>query len=255
MTEQRGEMRLNRAYPDVFSTEDSARMAQLLGPAIPVRGRERLIRAGEVLDHSMFLCSGFLGRYSSDRLGRRQFVSLQIPGDYVDLPAYLLKSLDHDIDSLGPSVVRPTAHAELDRIGDTDPELYRKLWRISMIDAAIQRYWVFRIGRLPGKARLANFFCEMFLRLFARGLADPQGFVLPTSQADLAEICGMTSVHVNRLLAELRLDGICTIGGGRLEILDLQRMFRVGQHSRGYLYLPRSVEEQLVPLLGPARDG
>lgn len=244
------DMTLDRAYPELFTAEEARLMENLMEAANENRPRARVIRAGVVLNYSLYLCEGFMGRFSCDRLGRRQFVALQIPGDYVDLPAYLLKVLDYDVDSLGASTSRLTRHDQLEKVGEELPELYRKLWRISMIDSAIHRYWIFRVGRLAGKARLANFFCEMFLRLFARGLAQPTGFILPTSQADLAEICGVTPVHVNRLLAELRLDGICTFANGRLEILDLPRLFRVGEHSRGYLFLSDEVEEAVRPLIG-----
>ncbi|WP_162784701.1 Crp/Fnr family transcriptional regulator [Paracoccus suum] len=244
------DMTLDRAYPDLFNVEEARLMRELMEPPESNRPRTRVIRAGVELDVSLYLCDGFMGRFSCDRLGRRQFVALQVPGDYVDLPAYLLKKLDYDVDSLGLSISRLTRHDRLQMVGHEFPDLYRKLWRITMIDSAIHRYWIFRVGRLAGKARLANFFCEMFLRLFARGLAQPEGFALPTSQADLAEICGVTPVHVNRLLAELRLDGICTFTNARLDILDLPRLFRVGEHSRGYLFLSDEVEETVRPLIG-----
>lgn len=246
------EMRVDRSYPDLLSAREAALMSGLMGAPQHGRPRETIIRAGVPLRESLYLCSGFMGRFSCDRLGRRQIVALQVPGDYLDLSAYVLKTLDHEIDSFGPVTFRMTPHTALDRLKLDEPDLYYKLWRISMIDSSIHRYWIFRVGRLAGKVRLANFFCEMFVRLFARGLATPSGYALPTSQADLAEICGVTPVHVNRLLAELRLDGVCTFSGGRLEIADLIRLFRVGEHSRGYLFLPDSVEAKLAPLIGPA---
>lgn len=243
-------MMLDQAYPGLFSTDESRRLASMMGAEATARPRERVVRGGIPLTTSLYICSGFMGRFCCDRLGRRQFVALQIPGDYVDLSAYLLKSLDHDIDALGPSAYRLTPHEHLDQLKYRDPDIYHKLWRISMMDSAIHRYWIFRVGRLQGKARLANLFSEMFVRLFSRGLAAPEGYVLPTSQADLAEICGVTPVHVNRLLAELRLDGICTFANGRLVIHDLPKLFRVGEHSRGYLCLDPETEERIAALIG-----
>lgn len=243
-------MMLDRAYPDLFSPDEAAYMAARMAAPDSNPARSRLVRAGEPLQSSAYLSKGFLGRFSCDRQGRRQFVALQVPGDYVDLPAYLLKVLDHDIDSLGPSETRTTPHSSLNQVEIEHPQLYKKLWKLTMIDASIHRYWIFRIGRLSGRVRLANLFCEMFLRLFARGLATPQGYALPVSQGDLAEICGMTPVHINRLLAELRLEGICNFAGGRLQIHDLPGMFREGQHSRSYLYLPERVEMQVRAMIG-----
>lgn len=240
---------LDIAYPDLFDDEEAALLSRAQLPPQRFRPRKRIVRAGDLLNQSAYLVDGFLCRYASDRLGRRQIVGLQIPGDYTDLPAYALGQLEHDIDSLGPAVIRMTPHAELDRIEHQRPMLSRKLWRISLIDAAIHRYWIFRLGRLSGHTRLANFFCEMFLRLYARGMAEPGGYPLPLTQADLAEIVGLSSVHVNRLLGGLRNDGICTLQDGRVEIYDLGKMFRVGEFTRDYLYLPESVERRVAALL------
>ena len=241
---------INRAYPELFTLAEVERLTELLQPPEEHRRRTRIIRAHETLHSSLYLVRGMMGRYEIDRFGRRQFTALQLPGDYADLPAFPLKSMDHDIDAMGDVTVQHTPHSGLVDILEEWPDLTRKLWRISLIDASIHRYWIFRVGRLNGKARVANFFAEMFLRLFARGLATVDGFDLPLSQTDLAEICGMTPVHLNRLLSELRLDGVCIFTAGKLQILDLQKLFRVGEHTRAYLYLPDSVEAEVSKLLG-----
>ena len=164
--------------------------------------------------------------------------------------AYLLKYLDHDIDALSPCEMRPTSHGQLDQIGLDRPDLYHKLWRISLIDASIDRYWIFRLGRLAGKARVANFLTEMFVRLYARGLCGTTHYELPLSQTDLAEINGMTSVHVNRLLGELRLDGLCTLSDGIVQLGNLAGLTRVGHYSPEYLYLAPEISAEVRGLLG-----
>ena len=243
-------MLLNHAYPDIFSEPEAQLLASLLGPPITARSRSRVIRANVVLNQSLYLTRGMLGRYSLDRQGRRQFVGIQIVGDYFDIAAYLLKYLDHDIDALSPCEMRPTSHGQLDQIGLDRPDLYHKLWRISLIDASIDRYWIFRLGRLAGKARVANFLTEMFVRLYARGLCGTTHYELPLSQTDLAEINGMTSVHVNRLLGELRLDGLCTLSDGIVQLGNLAALTRVGHYSPEYLYLAPEISAEVRGLLG-----
>lgn len=126
------------------------------------------------------------------------------------------------------------------------PDAFEKLWRISLIDASIHRYWVFRLGRQPGRARVANFFCEMLVRLYARGLCKIGRFKLPLTQTDLGEVCGMTAVHANRMLCELRDEGICTFVAGEVRVMKLAQMFRVAHFSADYLYLPIKVEQELA---------
>ncbi|SDL34220.1 Crp/Fnr family transcriptional regulator [Paracoccus chinensis] len=243
-------MLLNRAYPDIFSEPEAQLLANMLGPPSVARSRTRIIRADVILDQSLYLTRGMLGRYSMDRQGRRQFVGIQIAGDYFDLAAYLLTYLDHDIDALSACEIRPTSHGQLGHLALERPDLYNKLWKISLIDASIDRYWIFRLGRLAGKARVANFLTEMFVRLYARGLCSTTHYELPLSQNDLAEINGMTSVHINRLLGELRLDGLCTLSDGIVRLGNLVGLARVGHYSPEYLYLAPGISAEVRGLLG-----
>ncbi|HRO14370.1 MAG TPA: Crp/Fnr family transcriptional regulator [Paracoccus sp. (in: a-proteobacteria)] len=249
------ELTLDRAWPDVFTPAEGRALSAVQGPPQIWRARQRLIRADIPLSDSLYLTEGFLGRYRADRLGRRQFLGLQIPGDYVDLPAYALGHLDHDIDAISDAVVRHTPHDRIRALRSQAPDTFQKLWRISLIDASIHRYWIFRVGRLAGRARIANFLCEMLLRLYSRGLCPIDGFELPLTQIDLAEICGMTSVHANRMVAELRAEGICTFAQGEVRVTQLARMFRAAQFSTDYLYLPAEVERELAARLGDAAPG
>ena len=239
------ELTLDRAYPGLFTPDEGLLLSALQDPPELWKARQRLVRATVPLSASMYLTQGFLGRYCLDKTGRRQFLSLQIPGDYVDLPAYVLGHLDHDIDAMSDVVVRPTAHENIRALRAQEPDTFEKLWRIALIDASIHRYAAFRLGRLAGRARVANFFCEMLVRLYARGLCRIDRFKLPLSQGDLGEVCGMTAVHANRLLYELREEGICTFTAGEVQVPDLAQMFRVANFTTHHLYLPPKVEQDL----------
>lgn len=237
---------LDRAYPNIFTPAEGLMLSALQDPPETWGARQRLVRANVPLSDSVYLTKGFLGRYCLDRQGLRQFVGLQIPGDYVDLPAYMLGHLDHDIDAINDVVGRRTPHENFRILRAQEPDIFEKLWRISLIDASIQRYGSFRLGRLPGRARVANFFCEMLVRLYARGLCKIDRFKLPLSQADLGEVCGMTAVHANRMVGELRDEGICTFAAGEVRVSNLKQMFRFAHFSTDYLYLPAEVEQELA---------
>lgn len=238
-------MDLHLAYPDIFSRADAATLTMLMGPRQELRPRQRIARANVPMCQSIYLEQGFAARYRLDRTGRRQFLSLHVPGDFIDLPSLVLGSIDHDIDSVGTVVLRGIAHGDLGRLMAEHPPLMRNLWRISLMDAAVHRYWIFRIGRLPGRARVANFFCEMLIRQYARGLCSTQRFELPLTQTDLGEACGITPVHANRMLGELRADGICDFADGEVEVHDLPALIRTGHFSWDYLYLPSEIDGAL----------
>ncbi|PJN94024.1 Crp/Fnr family transcriptional regulator, partial [Amaricoccus sp. HAR-UPW-R2A-40] len=169
--------------------------------------------------------------------GDRQLLSIQIPGDFVDLHGYPLKALDHDVATMTDAQVAIVPHAEIDRIIAAHPSLARKLWFATLLDAALHREWIFKLGRLPAQGRVAHFLCETELRLRAVDLSNGVSFELPLTQSDIAEICGLTSIHVNRVLRDLRERGLCTLRGGIVEIQDRASLVRVGEFDPGYLYL------------------
>ncbi len=84
---------------------------------------------------------------------------------------------------------------------------------------------------------MAHFLCETNARLVSAGLSDRRRFALGLTQADLAEICGLTNVHVNRVMRHLREEGLCVFRSSLVEILDLQRLGARGQFNPAYLYI------------------
>ena len=199
--------------------------------------RQTVIRRETPLEASLLLVEGFMCRYVDDRKGARQLVSIQVPGDFVDLHGYPLKALDHDVATLTPVQVAVFRHPDLDRLVAERPELTRKLWFSTLLDAATHREWIFKLGRLPSHGRVAHFLCETDLRLRAVGLSDGGRFHLPLTQLDVGEICGLTSIHVNRVMRDLRERRLCTFRGAIAEIHDLPELARIGEFDPGYLYL------------------
>lgn len=199
--------------------------------------RTTIARAGEPLSNSTLLLEGFMCRYVDDRQGLRQLVAVQVPGDFVDMHAYPLKVLDHDVATLTAVTVAILPHDALDHINATMPELTRKLWFSTLLDAAMHRAWVFRLGRLDAVGRVAHFLSETHLRLKAVNLSDGARFALGITQSDLSEICGITNVHTNRVLRQLREEGLCVFRSSLVDILNVEGLQRRGQFDPDYLYI------------------
>jgi CRP-like cAMP-binding protein len=149
-----------------------------------------------------------------------------------------LKKLDHDVVTLTAVKVAFVRHADLDAITRDHPALTRKLWYATLLDAAMHREWLFRLGRLDAIERISHFLSETNARLKAIGLSDGRRFRLPITQTDLAEICGLTTVHVNRVLRQLRDDGLCVFRSSTVDISDPDLLAQRGQFDAGYLHLP-----------------
>jgi len=199
--------------------------------------RKIVARAGEPLTNSTLLLEGIMSRYLDDRNGLRQLVAIHFPGDFLDLHAFPLKVLDHDVATLTTATVATVPHAEIEAIAEEMPQLIRKLWFATLLDAAIHRAWLFRLGRLDATGRVAHFLCETNARLFSAGLSDGRRFALALTQADLAEICGLTTVHVNRVMRQLREEQLCLFRSSLVEILDPAGLAARAQFNPAYLYI------------------
>lgn len=217
--------------------EERAYLERAISEVKSVEQRTTLVRTGERLSNSTLLLEGFLCRYIDDRRGLRQLVAIHIPGDFVDLHGYPLGTLDHDVAALTAASVAMVPHAALDRIAVEKPSLTKKLWFATLLDAAMHRAWVFRLGRLDAVGRVAHFLSETNVRLSTVGLSDGRRFALDITQNDLSEVCGLTSVHINRVMRQLREEGLCVFRSSLVEILDPSRLAERGQFDPDYLYI------------------
>jgi CRP-like cAMP-binding protein len=151
----------------------------------------------------------------------------------------MLKRLDHNIMALTACRIAIVPHERLTRLTEEHPHLTRMYWFSTTLDAAIHREWELSLGRRSALSRTAQFFCEMHVRLGLVGLADRSGYPLGITQIDLAECLGMTSVHINRTLKELREQGVVEFRRGRVAIGDLDGLRRVAEFDPAFLYLER----------------
>lgn len=205
-----------------------------------VPAREVLVRRGEPVDESLLVTEGLVGRYVPiERTDRAQMVALQIPGDFVDLHGFPLGVLDHDIRTVSAVTLAVFPHAGLHDLVKADPDLGIDLWALTLIDAATHRHWALRMGSMRAIMRVANFMCEMNYRLTLCGRALPHGFDLPVTQIDLANACGMTPVHLSRVLRDLREEGCCTFQDGQVQICNASRLNELGAFNSGFLNLNR----------------
>jgi CRP-like cAMP-binding protein len=193
--------------------------------------------AGQPLKHSTLLIDGIVARHKDLAAGQRQITELHVAGDFVDLHGYLLKRLEHHVSALTPARIALFPHAALTRITEREPHLARLLWLSTLMDAAVQRERILSIGRRSALSRIAHLICELFVRLDVVGLIEDRSFRLPITQLDLADATGLTSVHVNRMLRQLRSEGLMTFRNSVVEIHDLEGLERVAEFDRSYLFL------------------
>lgn len=230
------ELFLKNRGREALDADDLRYLEEGVGTVRAYPSRHCLVREGQPVHASTLLLEGFMCRYLDDREGYRQLVSVHVPGDFVDLHGFPMKRLDHDIATIGPVKVAEYSPDAIERIVEERPRLTRLLWFSTLLDAAMHREWIFRLGRLGADGRIAHFFSELNCRMEMVGLAKDGRFTLPLTQADLAEACGLTGVHVNRVLRSLREKGLLNYQRGAVEIIDRQRLAALAEFDPNYLY-------------------
>jgi CRP-like cAMP-binding protein len=161
--------------------------------------------------------------YSHKPVGsRRQITSFFVPGDVVDLSTLYLPKPDHAIATLGPAVLAFVPHAALKGVLDKSSTLAQAFWRETLMQTAIFQEWVVNLGRRDASARLAHIVCELIVRLQSVSLARDYWFSVPWTQMDVADACGISNVHANRVIQELWQLELVEWSSRRLKILGLE---------------------------------
>ncbi|MFL6734827.1 MAG: Crp/Fnr family transcriptional regulator [Sphingomicrobium sp.] len=224
---------------DDISAEEEQAIRGAVSHTRKVPADQVIIRAGQELTESTFLIDGWAARARDLQNGQRQITELHIAGDFIDIHSFTLKRLDHDVLSLAPCTLATVPHDSLRVITEQFPHLTRVYWFGTNLDAAIHREWEVSLGRRSTLAAMAMLFCELSVRLGIIGRVRNGTFDLPLTQERLAECLGITAVHANRTLQELRARQLITLRNRQLTILDQGGLEKAAEFDPSYLYLER----------------
>ena len=198
--------------------------------------RRDIIREGDAPRSVLIVLEGWACRYKTLPDGRRQIVALFIPGDVADLNAHLLKRMDHSIGAITAVKVAEVPREEFERLMAEHPRVTQALLWDELVTVAVQPEWTLNVGQRTAYERISHLLFELFLRLQAVGLTDGNSCDFPLTQGDLADTTGLTAVHVNRTLQELRADGLIELYGRKLTIPDLDALMRASTFNPNYLH-------------------
>lgn len=227
-----------RARADITAAEEQT-IRDAVGEVKTFPAGATAIAYGKPLDESTLLLDGMMCRYKDLKSGVRQITEVHVAGDFADLHSFTLKRLDHNVSALTACRVAMVPHARIREISEKHPHLARVYWFSTNLDAAIHREWALSLGRRSALARMAHLFCELHVRLGIVGLTDGLSYDLPLTQAQLGECLGLTPVHVNRMLQELRALGPVEFRRSRVTINDWAALTALAEFDPSYLYLDR----------------
>jgi CRP-like cAMP-binding protein len=201
-----------------------------------VGAKQDLIREGDKPGPIFVMIEGWGCRYKILPNGLRQITAFLMPGDACDLHLSMLNAMDHSIQTLTQARVAMVSRAEMDRLMDGNRGISKAMYVSQLIDEATLRAWIVSMGRRTSIERVAHLMCELYARARWIGLAQEAEFILPASQVVLADALGMTAVHINRVLKELRIKGAMALRRGSLHILDPQKLAIIAGFDENYLH-------------------
>ena len=243
-----------------FVPSERLRLDELIGTTARYRRGEDIIASGTKADHIHLVIDGFAARSKVVRNGRRQLMAFLIPGDLCDVEVFVLEAMDHDIVAMTDTVCAHIPAAEMEQLLTESSNLTRAIWWSTMTDSAVLREWIVNQGLRDALARVAHLFCELLVRFRIVGMGRDNSVPFPLTQDELSDATGMTPVHVNRVLRQLRDDGMIELRGKVLKVLDFKRLSRAAQYEPAYLHLMKAekaepaVAERVGDLL-PASGG
>lgn len=212
-------------------------LLDLAGHCKQVAAHVDFVRLGEQVDHACLVVDGLVGRFGQTRDGIRQITCLYIPGDIADLASVVSPRSGWALGALADTTILQIPHADMRGLAAKHPGVAEAFWRDCVADGSIFSEWVVNVGRRNALSRLAHVFCEMAIRCEEAGHGDRTSFPLPITQPDLGDATGLTGVHVNRTLRDLRTAGIVELRAGVVTIHNWEKLVSVGDFNPAFMLL------------------
>lgn len=220
-----------------LSSAEREALWDLVGQGRRYPAGAEIVQEGDRPRECRLLLSGQAFSHRTLADGRRQIMGFHLPGEPLDAEGLFL-GLDHSVAALTACETATIAHPRLMAVLDDHPRLTQAFWRLCMQQGAIYRERMLGIGRRSAYARVANLMCETVLRHRAAGLAQGDRIHFPITQQHLSDALGLSAVHTNRVLQQLRGQGLISFQGGELVVLDWPGLQAAGEFEPAYLHLP-----------------
>lgn len=219
-----------------LTAADRAELTALCEHRRTHRPRYDLIREGDEPGPVFVMTSGWACRYKLLPDGSRQIVAFLMPGDFCDMHVGILREMDHSIATLTDAEVATISREKMEELVENNTRVMRAFWWAQLVDEGVMRAWIVSMGRRSSVERIAHLTCELYLRMRNVGLTTDHRGEMPLTQLVLADALGLTPIHVNRVLRDLRTEGIMELTGKMLIIHDPDRLSRIAGFDDNYLH-------------------
>ncbi|MEO8141507.1 MAG: Crp/Fnr family transcriptional regulator [Sphingomicrobium sp.] len=229
-----------------LSPADVAMLERMTSRPRDYAAKQDIIREGDRPGPVFIVLEGWACCYKILPSGSRQIMAFMLPGDACNLHVGMLARMDHSLQAITPAKVAPIPGDEMATILNDYPRIAAAMYKSQLIDEGTLRAWIVSMGRRSSIERVAHLMCELYLRtIVANGIPDDE-VSLPISQIIFADALGMTPVHINRILRELREAGAMAFSRGSLKVIDPVKLVQIAGFDENYLH--RREKQQLAAL-------
>ncbi|TWB96116.1 Crp/Fnr family transcriptional regulator [Bradyrhizobium macuxiense] len=219
----------------MLSPSDQKALLAAASPPRHVAKGDHLIEEGQKTTSLVILCSGMARSLRTLEDGSQQIVAIFVAGEALNPGELMFPRSRTAISALTPATSLPIPLEKLNQLVSERPTIARALWWETAAQAAIQQEWMVWLGRRSASVRLAHLLCEVSYRLQAGDQDAKDAFDLPLTQHELADILGLSTVHVNRTLQVLRSRNLIELSRNRLTIRDKAGLYEIAEFDIQYL--------------------
>lgn len=222
--------------------KEAAKLLALPWSVVKVARQKDILRIGHRPEYLYFIEDGWAARYSIRRDGTRRITGFMLPGDACAIHAVAREPLDHSIVAITDCEIARIPISLVTAAAAASPAFSTALWRSKLVDEASLRVWL--LNSKEALWSLAHLICELHARMDAIGDVHDGQFSLPLTQDQIGDALSITTVHVNRMLRQLRMRGLVEVHDYKVTIPDIQALRTACAFSPSYLHLGASISSQ-----------
>lgn len=237
-----------------LSASERALLAQYEQNPISTRKEALLWRAGNKVGELFILQSGWATTTRLSRDGEQQIIELMLPGDIIGLGEFTFAKHLTEARMITQGSVQSFPHENIvDIIAASTPITVALFANISRQHALVTERMLNAFHR-NSRSRVLHFIIETFFRLEKIHHVELASFAFPVSQRLLANMLGLTPVHINRIFKGLEQDGLLKKFRDRIEIYDVKGVMEEAEFDNDYLAGDVDGLKERLAMLSPS-DG
>ena len=223
---------LTRLMREGASEIDLAFIAENYRNVVNVEAQSDISGRGASAKQIHVLLDGWACKYRLMADGRRQILRIHLPGEICDLDKICRDDVSFGVLALSECRIATISLDWIKKAIEDRPAIRDLLWSLTVFESVAMTEQVVSLGRRSARERTAYLLCDLLQRLQALGQADDGSFRLPLTQVDMGDHLGLSTVHVNRTLQDLKSERLIQNGGRTYRICDREGLERLGQFQR-----------------------